>query len=455
MILIKNYYDTKMNIIMELENATQVEIVDLEENVAGQYPVNKLKHLPPLLPKSGMHSKWERVQLEKPQKQKSAMLIASRLSMLKTRMKLNALQASEQVSDGDRKNPDNWITIRGRKVFIEKGQSKSDAAKNFLDKVKDKEKQTKTKEKPKDTTKNESKTITESIPRGDKTYETDLVGVSPDVKKRIEDAISKTPEEHLKHTQLITIEKKDRKETFGHQSRAGSVYVYGGLGEGIEGVFHHEVQHSVWTNIRTKEQKHEWMDFIDKFVKKHGKAPSPYVDTFLGKEDPETAYLSPKRKKLEAFRRQRNIDNGAIDMKTYFGDQYQVIEENIGWAKRSIENSDTPEEQKKFLRGHLVKLETRQKEFQTKFDNTSLEEKKRVAEIALKRFKKGGKRKAPIYYNEAHSDVGAFIRDKESTLKMRDNWPLNAVPSNWDSWGMDERLMAEAAEGYRRIFGDD
>jgi len=141
MIELKWYFSKDGGRTTKLEDAAAVEI---EDETGGQYPVEDFTNLPPILERT-MVSEWEWIGY-KTKKQKSAMLVASRLSMLNTRMKLNALQGSEQVSDGDRKNPDNWITMNGRKIFIEKGQSKDEAAKNFLDKEKGKSDKSKERE---------------------------------------------------------------------------------------------------------------------------------------------------------------------------------------------------------------------------------------------------------------------------------------------------------------------
>ena len=57
--------------------------------------------------------------------------LAQRFARIHNRMAV--LQSS--VSDGDRKNPDNWFTMNGRKIFIDKGKTKEESAKNFLDKT--------------------------------------------------------------------------------------------------------------------------------------------------------------------------------------------------------------------------------------------------------------------------------------------------------------------------------
>ena len=116
----------------ELKNAVMVEITDYTAKRGGQYDIKKLKNLPSFLPDAGLYSTWERIR----GKQKSAnlddkkfhprdlKLIAAKLSMVRSKMKMVMLSAN--------KDKEKWITVRGNPVLIEEGQTKEEAVKNFI-----------------------------------------------------------------------------------------------------------------------------------------------------------------------------------------------------------------------------------------------------------------------------------------------------------------------------------
>ena len=377
-------------------------------------------------------------------------MINAKLSMLNSRMRLISLQAGLQVSDGDRKNPDNWFTINGRKVFIEKGQSKSQAAKSFLGKKGSKSRRVKGKRQPKEKSKEkqkESKEKRDPKLNGQDEWEELFGSIDYRYEKgetdKIKAAFMRIPKSHTDGIVGIEYEANavwlagGSYHTFSHLNRkfggdydeddekltngAGSIEITGGE-YGDESVFRHEVQHHRFAQHRTKDQLDDWAVAMTELYDEYEKGVTNYVSSFhpYVKNDKETADA------IAILNNQVAEDDFSFD--GIYGLEVNFLKEEI---KKGID-----------VERNQRQIDMYKEDFES-YRNT---ERRDMAIHRLKELNGDMNDVRHEFYDESHSDVGAFIYE-EKVMRER--------ASRSEKKAINEEVMEKAVIKYKEIFGDD
>ena len=375
-------------------------------------------------------------------------LIAARLKLLDASVKLSQLQAN-------RDDPRHWVTIRGAKVYIKDGQTKSQAIKEFIDKKEGKTKSKPTKSKPTKTKPTKEKPTKEkketkekpkkevkpkkekAKPKKDKAKQTrfqlndfdaDMTLVDENVSKKqqseIQATLDRTPEKLLKNIEYMIFQNPEDSSSGYFSPGDGVVSVTPGAGTAY--VVQHEIHHSVFRTQRSPEQLDAWKEAMDEIYEEEGLAVTDYAGQHHPQESGDFSDVSEKTKeRIEMV--ESAIEDEDYSMDAVFYVEYSEIADEY--------DPSHPKRDEAF------------KEIRETYKIMSEDDKLSHLEDTLERLTTSGISQAKsdhIFYNESHSEVAAFIYEEKSHRE----WAGESAEIN-------NSAMGKAVKKYKEIFADD
>lgn len=260
--------------------------------------------------------------------------------------------------------------------------------------------------------------------------------ITDEEKRELELAWQKIPTEFVQGINQIRI--KNKKDIISYGSFVPYVNnINVDMGIDSSGVLIHEIHHHMWFNKRTVEQIENWCKGVRKIMKQYGKSPTGYSDHYCRKE------MRTIQKENRILRQlQEKIDNDKITINVIFP-ELKDLKAHVSWCdKYKDEKSDLYYE-------YSEKIQ----EMKDCFANLTNEGKHIMAQKTLEKmkisFQKHDIQYREIFYNECHSEVGAFIYAENAMRERADYHDLSSTTKI----GINEYVIQKYVELYKDIFG--
>lgn len=216
-------------------------------------------------------------------------------------------------------------------------------------------------------------------------------------------------------------------------------------GVGASGTLLHEVHHHMWYTKRTPDQISKWKAGVDKIMEKHGLSPTKYSDSYGYVTGVEK--LKELNAKIEEY--QNAVETNNIQMEFCFSDYADakkiISADDIRRAKNNKEPSAAMiSMQERTMRAEeSFKSKTNEEKRDMIFEKLDImEEKRQEAEYTATR--------KEIFYNESHSETGAFVFAEESERAVSNLYdPKNP---KWDA-RINDDVIDKYVDLYLEVFG--
>ena len=230
-------------------------------------------------------------------------------------------------------------------------------------------------------------------------------------------------------------------------------------GIGKEFVFHHEMHHHMWRNVRTEEEKREWAVGIDRILIKRGLSPTNYPGHDYGPNKRMIENIKTHVKELEDYEAkiaQGNLKYEDTPNHEYYTKDLAEVERRIKEVEQLLKTEKDAEMVKHYKKDveHYTEVlelhKMRHAEERERYNNASDEEKMKSFKVELESLKGRLGDFQDIYYNECHSEVGGYLM-AEAQMRKRNNDGYDSRDPSWDH-RINEAEMKEAVELYRKVF---
>ena len=267
-------------------------------------------------------------------------------------------------------------------------------------------------------------------------------GINPVEKTRLEAAWKDIPKKFTDGINKLTIRQCDVIVSGGlYTPTADNGNIDIKLGKSCDGdsTLHHEVHHHMWRHKRAKNQIILWKIGVDELMKKYGKSPSRYSDSWASNQLKIINKLKSDAEKLKI-----KIDANKININMIFPD-YRVSASLL----RDIRRYGVCNELEMVKK---AEAETKITDMKKRFGAMSAEEKmakaaSKHAELE-KEYQKWKDRMiyGNDFYDESHSAVGEYIYAEQSTRKRA---ATLYVPS-WPKY--DHRVNDDVIDEYVKLY---
>ncbi len=213
-------------------------------------------------------------------------------------------------------------------------------------------------------------------------------------------------------------------------------------GIGMAAVQRHELQHHRWNAHRTFEEINNWITGAKKIYQETGIAPSAYVKRFEARINPERdlKYRNELTAKVKAY--QNMIDNDRYPIRIVYDVDYRIAQIEITQDKLSTGNLG--KEDRDFLKASIDGFTEALEKQQDDFDLMAIDAKREVAQTHIRNIREQLASRF-LFYNEAHSDVGTYIYQKEDMIAHGNIQP---------AFQINHEVIDQYVDLYKKVFKD-
>lgn len=249
----------------------------------------------------------------------------------------------------------------------------------------------------------------------------------------------------LKHTtnieKMIIKHTNNKVSTGWHlEDPIGTIAISDGVG--MNATFRHEVQHGRWWT-RKHSDVVKWVEGMTRILYKHMLAPTNYAGSY----GPSKEIMLQNAKKMKTVEKMdRVIKSGKITLEIFAYSDIVYYKKRIRRDLESLKRTDNPNTKSTHTMAIKHIIEQYEK-CMTSFEVASIDERMYRAKLERQKLYDSITRPSEDFFNECHSEVGAYIYAKKS---MKD---AAANSGTWDI-NINENVMQEAVKLYMETFGD-